>query len=454
MSQPIITNYNQLFYNALFCIFSCGTVIDIHQNIIHHFWAIMDQPLSTARLSQQRNKTRLRVVAALLAIAALLYGIHWLFTPSAYRTSLRTATVELGSITATINAGGIVVPANEETLSSEINSRIIKVLAQPGQHVKPGTPILQLETRALDLSIENITENIALKQTQIHARGLSSKRTTNEINSRQQLLEVELERHSVKAARLKQLSSTGAAAKHDLLEAELDVKRANIEIKQLKQSVQDIRSTANAEIDGLLLEKSILNKSLTEQQRLLAHSIIKANRAGVLSWVKNEEGASVAIGEPLAKVSDSKNFRIEASLSDFYAPQLKPGMRATVAYNKLRLKGELETLLPTIENGVMKLIVRLDQPAHPQLHQNIRVDVGLITDEANQVNTLSKGPFISGKGLQKIFVIRDGIAVRTQVEVGLSNKDSYQITHGVDPGDEVIISDVSRYLHLKEFTIN
>lgn len=414
----------------------------------------MDQPLSSAKLSSQRNKRRLQTISALLAVVAILYSINWLFTPSASRSSMRTAKVELGSITATINASGIVVPAGEETLSSETNSRIVKVLAQPGQKVTQGTPILQLETRSLDLSIENINETIALKETRINARKLNSKKTINEINSRHQLLEVELERHSSKASRLKQLSSSGAAAKHDLLDAQLNVKRAKIEISQLKQSIQDIISTTDAEIEGLLLEKSILNKSLLEQQRLLARSTITAGREGILSWLKNEEGASVSIGEPLAKVSDSLNFRVEASLSDFYAPQLKPGMNVTVSYNDLRLKGELETLSPTIENGVMKLIVKLDKPNNPQLHQNIRVDVGLITAQADQVNTLSKGPFINGKGLQEIFVIHDDVAVRTQVEVGLSNKDNYQIVHGVNPGDEVIISDVSNYIHLKEFLIN
>jgi HlyD family secretion protein len=429
-------------------------VIVLEESIIHYFSAFMDQPLSSAKLSYRRNKRWLQVSSAILIAVAILYGINWLVSPSASRSSLRTAKVELGSIAATINAGGIVIPASEETLSSETNSRIVKVLAQPGQAIKQGTPILQLETRSLDLLIENISEKIALKETQINARRLNSKKTINEINSRNELLEVELERHSVKASRLKQLSSTGAAAKHDLLEALLNVKRAKIEIRQLEQSIRDIISTTDAEIEGMVLEKSILNKSLLEQQRLKTRSTITASRAGILSWLKDEEGASVKIGEPLAKVSDSQNFRVEASLSDFYAPQLISGMKATIAYNDLRLHGELETLTPTIENGVMKLIVKLDKPNNPQLHQNIRVDVGLIIAQADHVNTLSKGPFINGKGLQEIFVIRNGVAVKTQVEVGLSNKDNYQIVHGVKPGDEVIISDVSNYIHLKEFTIN
>lgn len=414
----------------------------------------MDQPLSYKHLAARRHKRLYQILISMIILAVLLYGIHSIFSPSVGRSSIRTAKVERGSITATISAGGVIVSANQETLTSESSSRILKVLAQLGQRVSKNTPILQLDTRALKLTTDNIKENIALKETQIIARKLNSTKNINEINSRQQLLEIELERHSVKANRLKQLSSTGAAAKHDLLEAQLDVKRAKIEINQLKQAIQDIQSTERAEIEGLLLEKSILNKSLTEQQRLLGRSTIVANRAGILSWIKDEEGASISAGEPLAIVSDANNFRVEASLSDFYAPQLQPGMKVSVAYNDLRLKGELETLSPTIENGVMKLIVKLDQPHNPQLRQNSRVDVGLITDSADNALSLTKGPFVNGEGLQDIFVIRDGIATKTQVEIGFSNKDSYQIVRGVELGDEVIISDVSRYLHLKKITIN
>lgn len=414
----------------------------------------MDKLLSTTELSRLRNKKIFRFVGIIFIFSILFYGFQWAFMPSAQRSTLRIAKVELGSITATINASGIVVPASEKTLSSETNTRIVKVLAQLGQYVKKHAPILRLETRSINLSIENINENIALKETQIEAKKFHSKKEINQINSQYQLLEVELERHSVKANRVQQLTITGAAAKHDLLEAKLNVKRTEIEIKQLKQSILDIKASSQAEIKGLNLEKSILNKSLKEKQRLLAGSTITANRDGVLSWIKNEEGANVVYGEPLAKIADTKKFRVEANLSDFYASQLKPGMKVVVSYNELRLKAQLETLSPTIENGVMKLIVMLDEPNNPQLQQNVRVDVGFVTDEVAQANTLSKGPFISGKGFQEVFVIRNNIAIKTEVEVGLSNRNRYQIIRGLNPGDEVIISDVSHYIHLKEFTIN
>ncbi|MCF6194577.1 MAG: HlyD family efflux transporter periplasmic adaptor subunit [Kangiellaceae bacterium] len=414
----------------------------------------MDQPLSDASLSLQRNKVKRKVALAMLIFAILLYTIHWLFTPTVNQTSLRTAVIELGGISATINTGGIVVPTSEATISSEINSQIVEVLAQLGQQVEKGTPLIKLETRALEYSIENIRENIALKGTQINAKKYNSNKVTNEIKSRSQLLDVELELRTVKAKRLGQLSLTGAASKHEFLEANINVKRTEIELKQLKQSIEDHQSATNAEIEGLRLEKSILDKSLYQKERLLERSMVIATRDGVLSWINDEEGASVTVGQPLVKISDAQNFRVEATLSDFYAPQLNSGMEATIFHNKQKFKGHLVTLSPTITDGVMKLIIRLEQPSHPVLHRNLRVDVGLITDRADDVMTITKGPFITNKGQQSIFVIREGIAYRMTVNIGLSNKDKYQITGDIAPGDEIIISDTTPYLHLKEFTIN
>ncbi len=414
----------------------------------------MDQPLSNSQLSKQSNKVKLRVLIGLFGIAIVLFSIHWLLTPSAKLSSLRTAKIEIANIASTISAGGIIVPANESTLSSETNSQIVEVFAQAGQKVTKGLPLLQLETRALNLSIETTKENILLKDTQIKTKGFNVNKTIHEIESRDQILTVELELRTVKASRLKQLSLTGAAAKHDLLEAEILVKRTNIELKQLKQSIRDHQSTSNAEIEGLLLEKTILNKSLLEKQRLLTNSLVVANRDGILTWIKKEQGASVTLGEPLAKISDANQFRVEATLSDFYAPQLTQGMQVIISYNEHKLEGYLETLSPTIENGIMKLIVNLKQPQNKILHQNIRVDVGLITDKAEKAKTIIKGPFVKGQGTQTIFVIRNGIAHRTNVDIGFSDKDRYQIIGDVKQGDEIIISDTSHFTHLKEFLIN
>ena len=414
----------------------------------------MDRPLSEQDINQQKRNIWLKGISLVLLIATIFYAINWLFTPSVNREKLRTSKVSLQTLTATINAGGLVVPLIEETLSSEINSQVSQVFLGPGQQVKKGQPILQLDTQKLNLAADKIKEQIALKNSQIKTKQLVTRRSINDVKSRIELLTVDLKSRKTKQQRLNQLTSVGAFSNQELLEAELNVKRTEIEIRQLNQSMSDLESTNKAETETLSLEKSMLEKELAEQHRLISGALITAKRDGVVSWLKQDEGSSVSLGEPLAKIVDDSQFRIEATLSDFYSSQLIPNMMAQITYQDKTMMGRLTQQTPTIENGIMKLSITLDQPDNSLLKNNLRVDVGLITKTVDQTLALSKGPFISGRGIQNVFVIRDQIAYRTEIEVGLSDANIYQIINGLNENDEVIISDMSDFIHLKEFAIN
>ncbi|MEP1740713.1 MAG: HlyD family efflux transporter periplasmic adaptor subunit [Kangiellaceae bacterium] len=414
----------------------------------------MDRPLSES--AQKSNKLKLATNISKWAggLLILVLALHWLFSPSVNRSTLRTAVVEQGTITATVNAGGVVIPLIEETIASELETQLVKVIAQQGAKVSKGDVIMLLNPQRVELEVDNIEEKIALKDTQIQAKQLQLSKAVNDIDSRYELLEVDLQSRATRAERLNQLSGIGAFSKHELLESELNVKRTKIEMRQLKQSKQDLKLTTKAEIEGLNLEKSILQKSLLEQKRLLSATTVRASRDGVLTWLKNEEGASVTISEPLAKIADHSKFKIEATLSDFYSTQLTEGMSAQIYHDDKVIMGELSSLSPTIENGVMKIQVKLAEGNYQNLRSNQRVDVGLVLETIPQTMILPKGPYVSGRGLHQVFVIRDDNAFRTEVEIGTSNPNQHQIISGLLIGDEVIISDVKDYLHLEQFSIN
>ena len=54
---------------------------------------------------------------------------------------------------------------------------------------------------------------------------------------------------------------------------------------------------------------------------------------------------------------------------------------------------------------------------------------------------------------QDVFVVRDGHAFRTRVELGLIGYDVVEITRGLEPGDEMIVSDMTNYLHARELKL-
>jgi HlyD family secretion protein len=78
------------------------------------------------------------------------------------------------------------------------------------------------------------------------------------------------------------------------------------------------------------------------------------------------------------------------------------------------------------------------------------VDVYLVTARRDSTLRLPRGPFLARDGRHVVFVVEGDRARRRAVRLGLASYDEFEILEGLQEGDEVIISDMSDYMHLKE----
>jgi HlyD family secretion protein len=300
---------------------------------------IMDKPLEHTVIKQQRFKVIAKLTLYIIGIITVFMIFRNFMTPSINRADLRTSIVERTNIEATLSAGGTVVPKFEEVISSEITAQVIDIIARPGQAVKKGESILKLDTISVKNALDSLEERIAMKENQILSKQLDSRQTLNSTQSKIELLEVDLEIKDTLFQRLTLLESSGATAKHDLLEAKLAVKRSKIEIAQLTTSLQDKKESSEAEIAGITLEKIILEKEQKEQLRLLESSTVKAPRDGILTWLQEQEGTSIVPGQPIARIADLSTFKVEATISDFYASQLFEGQEVLIRQAQSTING-------------------------------------------------------------------------------------------------------------------
>jgi HlyD family secretion protein len=170
-----------------------------------------------------------------------------------------------------------------------------------------------------------------------------------------------------------------------------------------------------------------------------------------LTWVVNEEGATVKKGDLLARIADLTSFRVEATISDVHANRLSVGLPAKVRISDTALvAGSIARINPTVSNGVITLVVNLKEPSDPLLRSNLRVDVLIETGRKDQVVRIKKGVFANGEGVRDVFVIRGNTAIKTPVRLGIAGTDYFEVVQGLLEGDEVIISDMTDYMHVKE----
>ncbi len=410
----------------------------------------MDRPLSKEFLDKQTQKKWIRVAAPILILIPLLIWIASSLSPAVERIKLRVAAVEIGEVEATLTASGTVVPEFEQVITSPIETRVLKVLKRPGDTILAQESILILDNGAALASFEKHQDQVSLKVNAIEQSKAELSGSVTKLKAQVKVKELEVETNRVKFEQSKQLFSKGIISKNDLDQAELAFERSKAELESLVIDKQNAELSTRLKIDGLNLELRMLQKDKQEARKELDRATPKPDRNGVLTWTLATEGATVHKGDMVAKVADLSTYRVDATISDIHASRLAIGQAVQLKLGETRLDGALSNILPTIENGAIKLTVQLADKANKLLRSNLRVDVFIVTGRETRNLRVRKPQLVDVEGKTHLFVIRGSRAVRMPVSIGLIGFEFVEIKSGLNEGDEVILSDMSDYKHLKE----
>jgi HlyD family secretion protein len=380
-----------------------------------------------------------------MALCAAAWGVNRIVRPGVSARDVVIAEVRRGNVDNTINAAGVVIPVHEEVVASPGASRVAKVHAKPGQQVAQGDLLLELDDRDIRLALEALKEQLAQQDNRITTltQELDQKRT--QIASAIELLEIDLQAARATLERNEKLRSSGLVSGENLLSAQLNVQRTEIQLRQQRALLEATRRTTASNIAAAELQKAILQKQIAQQEQLLDRTRVRAPFAGMLTWVLEEEGASVAAGQLVARVSEANNYRVEATLSDFHARQLAPGQPVRVEQNGDVLAGTVHTILPEIQNGTIKLLVDLAEPRNRSLRNKMRVDVNVVTQRRAGVLVVDSGAAFNGRGPQPVFVVADGVAKKRTVTLGASDGKVVEVVAGARAGERLVVSDVAGF---------
>jgi HlyD family secretion protein len=414
----------------------------------------MDRPLDTQTLFKRRRRRIIQLVLAIGGIITLFFVLSAWISPTLNRNDIQTAIVEKGPIEGSVSATGTVVPKLEQAISSPGETRLLAVRKRPGEFVKKGDPLLDLDRNELTLALDRTEKELALKSNVQNQQRLDIQHTLLDLESQLRIKELQFQYLESKTKQSRKLLDLGAISKEQMDQALLDEHISSIERDDLKQSIKNTTESLQNKLDGLTTEYRTLLKEKADVQRQLELLSCKAGQDGVVTWIIEQVGASVHRGDIIARVADLNSYQVEATVSDIHAAQLTVGMPARIRVNDLSMSGKIQTVYPTIENGVAKLVLALDDAANKALRPNLRVDVSLVTSKRDSTLKVKRGQFINSDGRQELFIVNGSIARRMPVKIGVTNFDEVELLEGVAPGDEVIISDMNEYKHLSQIKIH
>jgi HlyD family secretion protein len=413
----------------------------------------MDKEITLEVTAAKRKKSAVVISSSIAVLVLAVMLLRGYIKSTITRAEITTAKVEIGNIENTINATGEVLPEFEEIITSPINASIKSALMDAGNKVKAGQSILTLDKSATQTDFEKQKFQLETKRTEISKLKLDLNKSFYDIQSNNDIKQLHISNLADAVENAKRLYKAGGGTRENIEQAELNLKVAQLEKKQLENEIKSKQQTMQLEIKEAEIAADIQQNDLKELQRKLDLANVVATRAGVITYVNKNIGANIHEGETLARIADLGSFRIQGSISDNSADQLHSGLPVIVRINDDQLRGRVSNVSPSVQNSIISFDVQLDDRASKLLRPNMKVDVFLITATHNKIMRVANGPAFKGPSVQDIFVLNNGKAERRTVHIGLTNFDYVEIRDGVKPDDVIITSDMSEYKNSKEVTV-
>ena len=406
----------------------------------------MDREIPKEVRNKERNKKIIRYssigVAGIVVIGVLISVMR----TGVEKKDLVLSTVDKGMIEVSVSASGKVVPAFEEIINSPINSRIVEVYRKGGDSVEIGTPILKLDLQSTETEYKKLLDEEQMRCYKLDQLRVNNQTKLSDMAMQIKVSAMKLSRMKVELRNEHYLDSLGAGTTDKVRQAELSYNVAQLEYEQLQQQYANEKEVLAAEYQVQELDFSMFQKTLAETKRTLDDAQVRSPRKAILTYINNQIGAQVPEGSQIAVISDLSHFKVEGEIADTYGDRVAAGGKAIVKIGSEKLEGSVSSVTPLSKNGVISFTVQLNEDNNRRLRSGLKTDVYVMNAVKEDVMRIANASYYVGRGEYELFVRNsDKEIVKRKVQLGDSNFEFVEVVSGLQPGDEVVVSDMSNY---------
>lgn len=393
------------------------------------------------------NKNRLFIVliiaVAVVAVAALYFTSKPNMPNSLKAGSFKTETIDRGPVTSSIKASGIVESESEVLILSPARSIVKNVLKEPGSWVEKGELIIQLDKEGVESEIEHIADQLDLKRNSLEKTQLNAQSTRLDLEYNEEVKKLRITSLKSTLADQEQLLEVGgiSPARIDKTKQEIVLAEKDLQTLTEKNSIR-LKQLA-ADEKGLMLQIKVQEKSLVEKQELLRKLDIVAPSAGIILAVAGNEGVRVDADKMLVQMSDLSSFKVNGSIDEKFAKQLKTGNHVFVKIDNEDLEGRVGNITPMVENTKVQFNIHLKESSHPKLIANQNVEVHIINSKKEAVVRIKKIAEFEDGNRHEVYVVKGAEAIKTELIIGTIGNDFCEIISGVNEGDVIIVDGIN-----------
>ncbi len=414
-----------------------------------------------ARSPEVKRKKQIRRMiygaVALIAIVLITVGVSRLrpAAPSVDRATVWVDTVKRGPMIRQVRGSGILVPENIRWIPATTNGRVEKLVLRPGAQVTPTTVILEMSNPDLQQSVMDA---------QLAFRSAEAAFENRKADLQSQLLNQEAGVVTMES-QYRQASLT-LAANEELYKEKLI---SELQLKQFRATEQDLKNQLSVARQRLEITKAGMKSQLAPQeadvnQRRAAYDLrlrqlddlkVKAGMTGVLQVLPVEVGQQVTAGTNVARVADPTMLKAELRIAETQTKDIAIGQVAEVDTRNGVVAGKVSRIDPASANGTVGVDITLEGALPPGARPDLSVDGTVRLQKLDDVIFVGRPAFGQEESTITLFKLSpDGEAHRTKVVLGRSSVNTIEIREGLQPGDQVILSDMSSYDQFDRVRLN
>ena len=408
----------------------------------------MDIPRpDVAAKKRKRRIITISAVALGLILATVALSRLKPAVPSVDRSTVWIDTVKRGPMVRQVRGLGTLVPEDIRWIPANTEGRVEKIIIWPGTHVESDTVILELTSPEL----EQAAHDAELQATAAEAE-LTTLRATLQRGLLDQEATTAKARSDYEQAKMER-ETNDQLAKNGLI-AELQYKTSKVKEAELanRNEIEQKRlSFAHDSIDPQLASKQAAVDQAKQLAKLKLDQVealhVRAGMSGVLQQLPVQIGQRVKVADNMARVADPTKLKAQVKIAETQAKDIQKDQKAVIDTRNGVVDGHVIRVDPAVEQGTVTVDVGIDGELPKGARPDLSVDGTIELERLEDVVYVGRPAFGQENNTVGIFKLVSGSseAVRTPVKLGKSSVNTIQILSGLQPGDQVILSDTSAW---------
>ena len=354
-----------------------------------------------------------------------------------------------------VDVEGVVQPIQTVRLNALEGGFVERIVAEEGAMLQAGDTILVLSNPELLRTIGE--EQAEWERLQLNYREQEIEMEQRSLTLRQQALEAD---HQLTALEKTLRQSREECRMGIKSKAELEVMEEEYAY-QCKRAALQRQSLRHDSAVTRLKREVVANSRMASERKMLrsesriSRLVVRATVAGQLSFLHVALGQQVGAGESLGEIKVLSDYKVHASLTEYYIDRITTGLPAHVLEEDEPFPLRISKVVPEVKDRTFDcdLVFTSAAPPHIRLGKSYRVQIALGRPEKALV--IPRGDFLQLTGGRWIYRLApDGRTARkVQIELGRQNPRQCEVVSGLQPGDRVIVSGYEKLGKAEELRI-